>query len=56
MTPDIAMVLRGFAHYKAGHLPSRGGWLDQSACYTEAMIFLSGRVSDFERKAMERGK
>lgn len=49
-------MLRAFGHYKNGHLPEPGGWLAQSSCFTEAMTFIAGRVSDFERKAMERSK
>lgn len=42
------MMMSAHVHYKAGHLPEPGGWLDQSACFTQGVTFVSKLIADHE--------
>ncbi len=49
-------MIEAFSHYRAGFLPLRGGMLDQSATYCDAMVFIASLVSYHEEVDMERAR
>jgi hypothetical protein len=51
MTREVSMAMMAHVHYKAGHLPEPGGWLDQAAPFTQAVAFISKLIGDHEEIA-----
>ena len=59
LTGVSRLALIAYRNYKAGYLPVRGGWLDQSQWFISAMGVIEGTVNEINAekiKDMKRGK